>query len=335
MKGKNTIFAKHNQVWIPIATVAQESTNSNKTRFPTQLFNMPPSYPFRKNGGRIVYRVATTIEAPYTIIHMNSKELYNDEEVSCGIGKVCWKYETIVVGGGTGAVGEKVKRPYCCVGFLMDMLDQLEVDLGFTSYLYMVKDGKYGEIVNDTWVGLVGDLVHKRADIVMASLNINSRRSVVIDYSHPFLVGGMSLITLHIQKPIPFLNLLPLKSLTSELWMYTVLVTFGASISLMLMEKLQGKKYDFIESLTYTAGLLFQRDIGGKNPQVWSSQMTAIATAVFTLIIISTYAAVLTSNLVTYDLLLPVTGFKDEKVGRNLSPNCIFSTVFLKTRPLL
>jgi len=48
----------------------------------------------------------------------------------------------------------------------MDMLDALENDLAFEADLYLVEDSKYGEIVNGSWVGLVGELESGKADMV-------------------------------------------------------------------------------------------------------------------------------------------------------------------------
>lgn len=282
-----------------------------------------------------VYRVVTVLEEPYTMLHPNSEELFNSEEVLCDIGKVCWKYETfnssceygISTTNRSGCV--KFKKAYCCIGFLMDLLDMLEKSLSFDSKIYLVQDGKYGETVDGVWVGMVGDLVHDRADIAMASLTINTKRSSVIDYSHPFLIGGMSLITRLREQTIPFVNDMPFQSLTLTLWTLTFLVSFFAAACLTLMEQLtHTRPYKFIESVSYVAGLLFQRDIGGKNPHHWSAKTVAISTALFTMIIISTYAAVMTANSVTRNLKLPVKGFKDEKV-RTAARWCLSMSAFV------
>ena len=67
-----------------------------------------------------------------------------------------------------------------------------------------------------------------------------------------------------------------------------------------------------------TAGLMFQRDIGGENPLYFGTRTISIAIALSTLIIMSTYTTALTANKVVHTSKTPITGFKDDKV-RNTS----------------
>lgn len=44
------------------------------------------------------------------------------------------------------------------------------------------------------WTGMVGDLVYKRADMIVAPLTINPERSLAIEFSKPFKYQGISIL---------------------------------------------------------------------------------------------------------------------------------------------
>jgi len=248
--------------------------------------------------------VVTIEELPYTKILQKHEMIYIAEEERCRIGRICWKIKNNVR-----------HEPLCCVGFLMDMLDALENDLAFEADLYLVEDSKYGEIVNGSWVGLVGELESGKADIILASLNVNGKRAEVVDYSLPFLVGGMVIITILEEEVLPFANIEPLKYLTVQLWIAVLVVPILVIFLLTQTGKSLGQKYHWRESFTYITGLAFQRDLGGKNPTNWSSKVISLSVALFMLIIMSTYTAVLTANNVMFRRELPITGFNDDLVS--------------------
>ena len=83
-------------------------------------------------------------------------------------------------------------RHHCCKGYCMDLLKELSGRIKFSFSLRLVEDGKYGSLnkVNGShdrcWNGMVGEVVHGKADLIMASLTINSERSNYIDYSKPY-----------------------------------------------------------------------------------------------------------------------------------------------------
>ena len=100
------------------------------------------------------------------------------------------------------------------------------------------------------------------------------------------------------------------------MWITIILAVIMISYILTLTERYgyYRQKYSLSESLLYFAGLTFQHDVGGTNPENVSSRLIAIITAMTLIIIMSTYLAVLTANTVTLNIEMPVTGFKDPKV---------------------
>ncbi len=99
------------------------------------------------------------------------------------------------------------------IGFMIDMLEEFQQRLSFTYELYKVPDGKYGHPTDDgEWTGLIGELVSGNADMVLAPLTVNSRRSRDVLFSTPFMQAGILPL---VRKPeggekLPFQSLLDL-----------------------------------------------------------------------------------------------------------------------------
>ena len=281
-----------------------KSVRSPLRGYPITYFKRPSTIIAGTSWSRTTLRVVTIPEDPYIMV-VKYSGVYDNEVNRCNTGRVCWKEDQS---------DSNNHEAFCCVGYLIDMLSQLEEDLMFDSYLYFINDNKYGETVNGTWVGMVGDLVAGKADLVLASLTINSQRAAVVDFTNPFLVGGMILITMLEEKEISFFNVEPFKSITVTLWIAALIIPILSIGLLVATDRATGKSYYWKESFLYIMGLVFQRDMGGKDPHRWSSKVIALSIAMFTLVIMSTYTAILTANSVTFTKDLPITGFDDVKV---------------------
>ena len=228
----------------------------------------------------------------------------------CSNGKTCWERNT--------KNGLRTNTPYCCFGFLIDLLKRLEKDLNFQSYVYLVEDRSYGSQHDGIWNGMIGDLVYGKADLALAILSVNKERSKFVDFSVPFKDESIGIATLKKAKPITFLNIDNFSSFQPHLWVAIVLVVFFSSILLYFVENRFSclRTYTWVESINYLTGLLFQRDIGGENPKHSGSRMIAISIAMATTILMSTYVAMLTANLVGTETQKAISGLLDEKVKR-------------------
>lgn len=51
----------------------------------------------------------------------------------------------------------------------------------------------------DNWSGMIGELIRKEADLVVAPLTITYEREQVVDFTKPFMSVGISIV---IKKPI-------------------------------------------------------------------------------------------------------------------------------------
>lgn len=71
-------------------------------------------------------------------------------------------------------------------------LQNLASRLNISYTLYQVPDNQYGSFEYNekakkkTWNGLIGEIVHKRADFIVGALTIDPERSLYIDFSKPF-----------------------------------------------------------------------------------------------------------------------------------------------------
>ncbi|CAD6189840.1 unnamed protein product [Caenorhabditis auriculariae] len=109
------------------------------------------------------FRVTTIMERPYVMLKKNHYELDANS-----------KFE----------------------GFCIDLLAELSKDLGFTYTVHAVRDGKYGNdnFGNGTWDGMIGEILRGEAEMAVAPLTVNFRRSEVVDFTKPFLSLGISIL---------------------------------------------------------------------------------------------------------------------------------------------
>ena len=263
---------------------------------------------FPRAATRPVLRAVTTFDWPFMI---DRPDLLYASKMRCHGGLLCWIHRK---DDDTDGV---VKKPSCCAGFVIDLVRLLQDDLNVDLYIYDVEDKKYGAKVNDTWNGLIGDLLQDKADMIIAYLSITSLRSEVVDFSDPFLYGSVVIATLNQEYVLPFFNVEAFAPLSRDSWILIFGTTLLASVFLLIAERLVCKRHAKLtcdQSITYMMGLLFQRDIGGDNPHHHSSRTVAVVMAVGMMIIMTTYTAVLTARNITSRGNIPISGFRDPKV---------------------
>ncbi|KAK5973382.1 hypothetical protein GCK32_010709 [Trichostrongylus colubriformis] len=66
----------------------------------------------------------------------------------------------------------------------------------FTYAIHAVSDGKYGNDVygNGSWDGMIGEILKGEAEMAVAPLTVNFRRSEVVSFTKPFLSLGISIL---------------------------------------------------------------------------------------------------------------------------------------------
>ena len=114
--------------------------------------------------------------------HIEFNEELIEKEFCYGNELLCTKYDE-----------QNARNNYfCCKGYCIDFLRNLASRLNISYTLYQVPDGQYGSFEYNekakkkTWNGLVGEIVHKRADFIVGALTIDPERSLYIDFSKPF-----------------------------------------------------------------------------------------------------------------------------------------------------
>ncbi|KAL3075711.1 hypothetical protein niasHS_012541 [Heterodera schachtii] len=120
-------------------------------------------------------------------------------------------------------------------GFCIDLLAELAQDLGFTYTIHVVRDNKYGkDNGNNSWDGMIGELLRGEADMVMAPFTANFRRAEVVDFTKPFLSLGISILYRIPEDYQPdifsFLNPLSL-----EIWLCILLSICGITFGMYLV----------------------------------------------------------------------------------------------------
>ncbi|KAM4727254.1 glutamate receptor 1-like isoform 1-T1 [Anableps anableps] len=162
------------------------------------------------------YIVTTILEAPYMMLKKNHEQFVGND-----------KYE----------------------GYCAELASEIAKHVGFTYRLELVKDGKYGsrDPESKTWNGMVGELVHKEADMAVAPLTITLVREQVIDFTKPFMSLGISIMIKKPTKSKPGVFSF-LDPLAYEIWMCIVFAYIGVSVVLFLVSRFSPYEWQGEES---------------------------------------------------------------------------------------
>ncbi|XP_013179017.1 PREDICTED: glutamate receptor 1-like, partial [Papilio xuthus] len=209
-------------------------------------------------------------------------------------------------------------------GFCVDLTHMIFERLEITYELRTVKDGKYGKENTKFaggWDGMVGELLRKEADLVIAPLIVTADRERVIEFSKPFLSfdskperpefeNGSTIFT--------FLN-----PLSKEIWICILFSIFAVSIVLFLVSRFSPSEwrlvsvtdsqsnehnevatikttvineFSFWNSIWFSIGSFMQQgsDI---SPRSLSGRIVGAVWWFFTLVVICSYTANLASYL--------------------------------------
>ncbi|XP_057301012.1 glutamate receptor ionotropic, NMDA 2B-like [Hydractinia symbiolongicarpus] len=295
MRQLSELFLLNQMLWSPLIREEKLSTTIDLSIANTQ------------SKGRKMIRTVTIIEPPFIMFARHPPSKYTN---NCELGRICWEsqYQN----------ESRLPVPRCCIGLCIDLLVFMESELEISTHLYIVEDGAYGTEVNGTYNGLVGDLITGKAELILAPLTMYATRAKRIMFSEPFRSNGVAIATVAQKIEYSFFSLKVFSPLTIQLWTATFLVAFLASIILSCMEYCIHQKeqpfYPWSESILYQIGLVFQRDMGAQNPTQISTRIIAISVAIFMMILMSSYTAILTANKVINPHFFPIKGLKDEKI---------------------
>ena len=251
-------------------------------------------------------RATSLLYAPYNILIENQKpSLF----MKCSLGFLCHVF-----------TNNTTWLPACCDGLSTTLFDHISKELDFTYDLYITKDGKYGGFnENGKWNGMINELLQNRADIAVCALEPTNERAKVLKFTPAFDYSYLVFVRPVVKRTLPFMNWHFLRSIEWELAIAIIVSTAATIITLSFIENSQSLvnfKYRFPlrEIMTYVFGLIFQRDLGGKNPINWSGRLTSLAYSMAMMIVMSTYTAYIAANSISNNGLDDFEGLSDKKV---------------------
>ncbi|CAH1239438.1 GRID2 [Branchiostoma lanceolatum] len=194
-------------------------------------------------------------------------------------------------------------------GFCVDFLQKLAMKLQFTYELLEAHDGHEGTYHEDEgWTGAVGDIVHGRADIIVAPLTITSYREDVIDFTKPYMEYGIGMLMkvpdAHAQHDYWAF----LKPFELEVWMTVIGCLLGVAVLMFLLAAMRrsftrGALSDDGVNLGTTVWLSVGWITGDiAVPGGISIRVLALAWGIFTLVVVNTYTANLAASLTVKSL---------------------------------
>jgi ABC-type amino acid transport substrate-binding protein len=84
-------------------------------------------------------------------------------------------------------------------GFSVDLLKLLEEELKVPMSIRVIDNYGVYEESSEKWTGMVGELADGSADMAIADLTVTEAREEAIDFSIPFMRGGITILS---KKPI-------------------------------------------------------------------------------------------------------------------------------------
>lgn len=282
---------------------------------------------------RETLKIVSVIEAPF----LETKDyMYDANQSVCDTGSLVCKVPLKQNGNTTW-------HHTCCYGYSVDLIIHLALFLGFQADVYIVEDGNYGGYDNNTGTfnGMVGDVLHKKADMAVAGLTINTDRQPYVDFTVPFMRAEIGIVTL---KQITNSNYFTFDfiAMLGNDALYAMGVSFLVAMLLINLfdniviyherkydKQFRGstklKMYSLKDAFTYASGLLFQRELGGINPSTLSGRTVAIMFAFSMVAATTLYTASLTADRVVRSETLDFLGLKDHRM-QNPTQNFKFAT---------
>lgn len=216
--------------------------------------------------------------------------------------------------------GDITWKEVCCSGLVIDIMLQIAKRLDVDLNIYIVPDGQYGGLSNGSWNGIINEVYSGRADIGVQGLTPTTQRSEVVDFTDYFMLSYIGIIRRNEQEKLPVVNWVFLRTLKTDLLIGLLVAFVTVFVFMFVYENLlfilyKQNYYASREAFSYIAGLTFQRDLAGKVPVRWSARIIAIAYAVATTIIMTTYTANLTADNINRQTQDGFKGLKDKKVS--------------------
>ncbi|OQR70578.1 glutamate-like [Tropilaelaps mercedesae] len=234
------------------------------------------------------------------------------------------------------------EEAFCCSGYCMDLLQFLATKLNFTYDLYLVEDGQYGNLDFNSegrriWTGLIGDLVRKKADMVVAPLTITPERSMEVDFTKPFKYQGITILAKKQDKSSTLASFL--QPFQKSLWILVMVSVHVVALGLYLLDRFSPfgnfrvspserdeDGLNLSSALWFAWGVLLNSGIAEGTPRSFSGRVLGMVWAGFAMIVVASYTANLAAFLVLEKPESSLAGINDPRL-RNPSENFTYATV--------
>nr|QNL15098.1 ionotropic receptor 1 [Aulacocentrum confusum] len=268
---------------------------------------------YLEQGGEKVgmpqYRIVTALAPPFIMVT-------NLQEGSCLRGLPCRK-------------GQTVK---CCYGLTIDLLSLVARELSFRFDLYVAHDGLFGKRngSNGSWNGVVGELLHGRAQLAFAPISVSARRAEVIDFTTPYYFSGVSFLAA--PKENAEISLLAfLLPFSPELWiaiftslnitaMAVAVYEWFSPFGLNPWGRQRSKNFSIASALWVMWGLLCGHLVAFKAPKSWPNKVLINVWGGFSVIFVASYTANIAALIASLFFHSAVNNYSDrsllsQKVG--------------------
>ncbi|XP_078383275.1 glutamate receptor ionotropic, kainate 2-like isoform X2 [Oculina patagonica] len=208
-------------------------------------------------------------------------------------------------------------------GYCIDLLNELARNLKFTYEIYPTPDGMYGaETENGTWNGMIGELLNKRADMIVADLTITERREKVVDFSVPYMYYTEEMLLEKTSSSETTDLLQFMNPFDNHVWFATLASLVVISIAVFLInyfspygykdENGQGtsEEFTFFNSVWFALACMLQQG-ADNSPRSLSGRILTGCYWFCILISVSTYTANLAAFFTVKNAELPINNLED------------------------
>ncbi|XP_023240697.1 glutamate receptor ionotropic, NMDA 2B-like [Centruroides sculpturatus] len=278
----------------------------------------PPGVPEKFN-----LRITFMEEPPYVNMvppDNETGECKSSRAVRCRVAK-----ESEMLGVNRSLAIRNPKYFMCCSGFCIDLLQKFATDLKFTYELYRVEDGVWGILKNNTWNGLIREILNTKADVVVTSFKANSERQTAVDFTVPFMETGIAIVVAKrtgIISPKAFLEpfdtvswlmilLVSIQVAALAIFMFEWISPFGYGMKMMPP---RNHKFSLFRTYWLVWAILFGASVNVDCPRGYTARFMSIVWAMFAVVFLAIYTANLAAFMITREEFHDLTGIEDKRL---------------------